>query len=313
MGDGNRIAGFGLCHLYTAGTRSVLQYIGYTLSLHASNPSNNLTHKKVYGDKTTDELFTTVCLSPCLTHQIDIADHSPHGFFGLSKLLEPSNLTEMRFPAAMINIRPTHSDTLRLSDVGRKEWKMKLVFDVETGEYTAGEEWASFARAKALREGDAVVFVTGVGLPFTLFATSQAHSQSGTRHSINLDAFSKAIGGLMQLKPVELTYSPLDAGSDFLVSPKVYRESLLVDWKCGMRVKKVREYDGENHVGTITSTTFGNTDVHGVMRSLWRCHSVVWDAPHGFDRAHFSPWEVTPTQEQPLRLTQPPHTLQLFP
>ncbi|KAF3495526.1 hypothetical protein DY000_02055314 [Brassica cretica] len=64
-----------------------------------------------------------------------------------------------------------------------------------------------------------------------------------------------------------------------------------------------------DHVGTITSTTFGNSDVPGVMRTLWRCHTVVWDAPYGFDRIHFSPWEVTPSQEQP----QPPHTLHLFP
>lgn len=190
---------------------------------------------------------------------------------------------------------------------------MKLVFDVETGGYTVGEEWASFVRANALRAGDTVVFVSVLGSAITHFATSRAHSQSWVRHSINLDAFSKAIGSLMQSKPVELTYSPLDPDSDFLVSPRVYRDSLLVDWMCGMRVKKVREYDEENHVGTITSTTFGNSDVPGVMRTLWLCHTVVWDAPYGFDRIHFSPWEVTPYQEQPQRQPQPPHVLHLFP
>ncbi|KAL0651804.1 hypothetical protein Bca4012_094495 [Brassica carinata] len=172
----------------------------------------------------------------------------------------------MCFPAAMV---PSHSDILRLSDVGRKE------------------EWASFVRAKALRAGDTVVFVSVLGSAITHFATSRAHSQSWVRHSINLHAFSKAIGSLMHSKPVV--------------------------WMCGMRVKKVREYDGENHVGTITSTTFGNSDVPGVMRTLWRCHTVVWDAPYGFDRIHFSPWEVTPSQEQPQPQPQPPHTLHLFP
>lgn len=91
--------------------------------------------------------------------------------------------------------------------------QMKLVFDVETGGYTVGEEWASFVRANALRAGDTVVFVSVLGSAITHFATSRAHSQSWVRHSINLDAFSKAIGSLMQSKPVELTYSP--TGSRF--------------------------------------------------------------------------------------------------
>lgn len=110
MGDGNRIAGSGLCLLYTA------QYCNTsedTLCRYMPPCLCNVTHKHCFGDMTTDELFTTVCLSPCKTHQNNFTDHSPHGFFRLSKLLEPSNLTEMCFPAAMV---PPHSDILRLSD-----------------------------------------------------------------------------------------------------------------------------------------------------------------------------------------------------
>lgn len=276
----------------------------------------NISNRRCLGDKTTDELFITVCLTLCQTHQIIFTDRSPHGSFRLFKLLEPANLTEMCFPAEMLNILP-HSDTLRLSDVAGKEWPMKPVFDVETGGYTVGEEWASFVQAKALRAGDTLVFLRVLGSAITHFATSRAHSQSVARHSIdhsiNPDSVSKAIGALIQSQPAVLTYSPLDPGSDFLVPPRAFRDSVAVNWMCGMRVKKVREYDGENHVGTITSTTFGNSDVPGVMRSLWRCHTVVWDEPNGFDRIHFSPWELTPSQKQPQRLPQPPHTLQLFP
>ncbi|KAG2318676.1 hypothetical protein Bca4012_055130 [Brassica carinata] len=136
------------------------------------------------------------------------------------------------------------------------------------------EEWADFVRAKALREGDAVVLLR---LSHTL-----------RQQELILRASCATTSTLMRSKPLVVTYSPLDPNSDFLVSTPVFDNSVGVNWMSGMQVRKMREDYGENHVRTITSTTFSDRNL-----------------------IHYSPWEVTPCQEQSQQ--QPPRTLQLFP
>ncbi|KAL3646775.1 hypothetical protein CASFOL_009319 [Castilleja foliolosa] len=281
---------------------------------------------KFMADPDTDEVFSTITLTPLTGNAFDVYNddkgisvslpvHQPNNPapFSAKTLTQsdanngggfsvPRYCAETVFPKLDFSSSDPPSQDIDVKDVHGKIWTFRHIYRGTPRRHLLTSGWSNFVNQKKLIAGDSVVFMRAgpngdlcIGVRRMKNPMAGFLNDSNGRGRLRVEDVIEAAVRAASGKLFEVVYYPRGGGPEFCVRAALVKAAMRVPWAPGMRFKMAFETEDWTRTSWFMGTVI-SVQVADPVRwpdSPWRLLQVRWDEPDLLqDVKHVSPWLV---------------------